>query len=175
MRIGWDVDGVIADFVGDVLTQLGRDEYYIDIDQIIEHDIMKYIPESVREKYDARLATCFEHLPIYSETLKIIESIPAQHYYITVRPQAVMQTYRWFAKHNIPSQGIFFAHDEHEKAEIASFLHLDAYIDDKYENVVAVAKHVKKTFLLTRPWNRSYEIPEGVLRLSSIEDLHSHL
>lgn len=63
------------------------------------------------------------------------------------------------------------------KGPVASVLELDAFIDDRPENLEDIQKNSPSTrlFLLTQPWNAAYAAPKSWTRVNNLEDFAKKL
>lgn len=79
-------------------------------------------------------------------------------YFITSRPGqfAHRHTVEWLAEHGYPWPYVEIVGDPHDKGLAAKALQLDAMIDDRPENLIAVKEHRPAcvTYLVDRPYNR---------------------
>lgn len=177
MRIGFDVDGCLANFnVGYIQQHIavtGRDMFLPgDEVNLPVWDFAAYrgytkeetsvVWERIKES-----STFWEGLPVYGENCDALSdwfmryyNHPLNHdiYFITSRPgdSAKGQTERWFEyAMGIPSPTVLVV-GSHQKGNIAKALNLDCYIDDYYENcvdVVRVSPHTR-CYILDRHYNR---------------------
>lgn len=170
MRIGVDVDGVLADFntpfIEYVVAVIGVDRFPARPFEPTTWDYPEqygYSSDDVSRVWETIKGDTkfWRTLPKYETTLRDIEALRFQRdvcdddvYFITARPGrlAKWQTERWLACHGFDSPTVLISGD---KALCASALALDVYIDDKPENVVSVLTDCLRTsvYLMDRPWN----------------------
>lgn len=173
MRLGYDVDGVSADFNDSFIPLVkaitGRDLFgpgYVPTCWDYPTAV-GYTAEEVSKVWDVICAnpTFWMGLRPYFDAMDILERLRIasyEHdvYFITSRPgiKAKQQTEVWLATHSGDFNWNPTVLISSAKGACAKALHLDAYIDDRLENVVDVAKQIHhpmtKTFLLDRPWNQ---------------------
>lgn len=205
MKIGFDIDGVLADFnppYMDLLIEVsGRDLF-----GPLRHDpayphIWLY-PGAVgytRAEEDAAWqrirteGTFWRGLsPLYpaDDVLRALRALrDAGHdlYFVTSRPgwRAKHQTEEWLEAHGLPGATVLICSD---KAGAMLLLGLDAYIDDKLGNVnqcarlAKLAREMGKVYLLDRPWNQE-GVPgndaagaeEGVIRIRDPREMLAQL
>ena len=174
MRIGWDVDGVLAQFnagfidciekvTGRCLFPRGYVPDTWDYPQTVG-----YTPREIAQVWDAieENPHFWLNLKPYPETtaalarMRWLEHIhDYDTYYITSRPgtTAKTQTEQWLRRYvsiyGTANPTVLISSD---KGFAARALKLDAYIDDKWENAVDVADYspMTRVFLLQRPWNQ---------------------
>lgn len=183
MRIGVDVDGVLADFNSayiDLCIRLsGRDLFPprpFDIPCWNYPEHYGYTTDEVKAvwahiKADAHF---WAKLPQYSTTAADLDYLYLRErdgddiYFVTARPgietkyqtEGWIECRSWFTK---PTVLISSA-----KGLIAKALELDVYIDDRAENWqdVRQTRPETKTLLMDRPWNRQLEV--GSCRVTSV-------
>lgn len=177
MKIGFDIDGVLANFVGSYRNLLIRttgidrfkdkawwESWYWDLecgyDKLDQKNAFDVIAQSRSFWYSLRSTMNCSTLAL------CIQSLEHEHdvYYITNRqgPTAKRQTEAWLSKYlPYPSPEIrptvLIASD---KAAACKTLGLDAYIDDNYDNIVGVVMECKATraYLLDQPWNKGKDM-----------------
>jgi 5'(3')-deoxyribonucleotidase len=172
MRIGFDVDGVLADFnrsfIERVVTVIGRDLFPprpFDIPCWDYPEHYGYTSEETTAVWKDVVAdpTFWSRLQPYDEATSVLErlrvlSLDHDLYFVTSRPgiQAKQQTETWLAVHSgdfLWNPTVLISGD---KDRCARALKLEAYIDDRWENCVNVASQPSETtvYLLDRPWNQ---------------------
>lgn len=192
MRIGVDVDGVLADFnahfIERVIQVCGEDKFPPRPFDIPVWDYPKHYGYTTKQ-----LTAVWEHieqdlnywrnLPKYHNTETALLALAQfEHkgndlYYITSRPgqAAKEQTESWIQRHTrvqtaaLPAPTVLLSS---RKGAAAYALDLDAYIDDKLENLYDVHTDTPITtlFLQNRPWNITRETPVYVKRVDSVEE-----
>jgi hypothetical protein len=75
------------------------------------------------------------------------------------RSIATVSTRAWLAAHGVPHHSVTFTADK-------TAVHVDAFIDDRDVNFVALLEHGSNPYLLDRPWNR--HVDAGARRLTSM-------
>jgi 5'(3')-deoxyribonucleotidase len=193
MKLGIDVDGVLADFntafIAYVIKVTGVDFFPARPFDIPCWNYPQYYGYSEKQvtavwdvvKQDGRF---WRTLPTYPNSrLSLNRLIDCglrgdDVYYITNRMGVTpkCQTERWIRMLGYAYPTVLITGD---KAGAARVLELDAYIDDKWENCDAVSKTVYRgirvrTFLLDRPWNREMA-PKLVTRVGSIAAMLNQL
>lgn len=179
MRIGFDIDGVLSNFyrayeelhcqVAGVNKFPPLDEErgpgcwhwptalhgYTDADTKAVWGIIKSDPKfwrNLSEHKDFGWLRGWWRMPLASH---------AETYFITDRPGIlpVRQTQDWFADRGILANVVVSA----EKGEMARLLKLDAYIDDRWENCVAVSYATDEAcqpYIVDRNYNRPVDNPQ---------------
>lgn len=189
MRIGFDVDGVLADFnsgfIKRVIHITGVDLFPLRPFDIPMWDYPQhygYTEEQVNAVWESIKADCtfWRRLPEYDYTESFLyNKVEALHragndvYFITSRPgiAAKAQTEYWLRNAGLswmePTVLISSA-----KGLCARALRLDVYVDDRWENcldVVATSEGTK-VYLLDQPWNRDRSHP-SIARISSLHEM----
>jgi 5'(3')-deoxyribonucleotidase len=179
LRIGVDVDGVLADFnssfIERVIKVTGIDRFgkgYVPTTWNYPESV-GYSSEEVSAVWgDIKGDPYFwRNLPPYEHTGQVLTYLShLQHvghdvYFITARPGIVAkkQTEEWLQHKSrlqylaAPSPTVLISND---KGGCASVLSLDIYVDDRVENVFAVSGERGSkcvTFMFRQPWNKERE------------------
>lgn len=189
MKIGFDIDGVLANFIDQFLVEYvnpktERGFVPEDMSDFSIHQSFGISKEDEAEWFNhARDHEIFTRLRPYDGMINgVRQLIKDGHevYYITHRSKrAIEQTYKWFMRYNIPfGQGIFYTPMDRTptKGEMAQYLGLDVFIDDCYENCLELRGKVKTVLVMDRPWNKKYRHHDerhGFNRVYSIDDIIS--
>ena len=188
MRIGFDVDGVLACFdpaytrvlahtSGRTLIPPGF------VPDCWDFDVKAgYTPAEIRTAFDvihgdpsfwSKLSTHGGIATVAHYWHELMEN--HEIYFITNRRgvRVKAQTEAWLCGYLYPNAGeqvtVLISAN---KGQCAQALSLDAYIDDKPENVldVAILSPYTKPFLLTQPWNTAVPHSKQFRRVESVED-----
>lgn len=170
MIIGCDIDGVLADFndsfIRRVIKVTGKDLFPprpFDIPTWNYPEYYGYTAADTSAVWaDIKSDDLFwEALPAYMDTDEAIGYLEDRCfynrddiYYVTARPgvMAKVQTENWLMRHGAIRPTVIISS---QKGLVCEALKVDAYIDDKWENVCDVADNdVTKAYLMVRPWNR---------------------
>lgn len=167
MRLGLDLDGVLADF----------DSSYR---QLIEEVTQRPLPVAdptvwdwpvtcgVTPEEEAEVWRRIHHSREFwaalgdapnftADTCRALADISRFHdvYFITARPSryAKHQTEQWLIRHGLPPCALMTEH----KGLAAKVLNLHVYVDDRPENVLATVceSPTTRTYLQRRSWNRT--------------------
>jgi 5'(3')-deoxyribonucleotidase len=182
MIIGFDLDGVAADFnsamINKVIEVTGKDLFPPRPFDIPTWDYPQHYGYTNEEcsavwseiKRDDGFWSGLNAYPAAVQILrwlsKLVEYGQADVYFVTSRPgtSAKAQTEMWLGARGVDSPTVLISSD---KGGVAKALKLDFYVDDKTENCVdvATASPKTKTYMLAQPWN--VEVP-GVPRITSL-------
>lgn len=168
MRIGLDIDGVLADFNRAYAIQLrdvtGRDlippGYNFDAVPVWDWEkALGYTNEEVSEvwkviKTHSNFWVRLGSLPGARHLKQLDSDSTNEIYYITSRPgyTSKIQTELWLKARGVMNPTVLISSN---KGPIAAGLGLDVFIDDKPENISDVIKHSSaRCYLLDYPYNR---------------------
>ncbi len=142
LRIGTDIDDVLAGF----LPSFSRRYDIPQPDNWRFSEIVKYY-EDLEDHF-------FENLPsiIHPKELGFEPDV-----YITSRPERLEEpTLKWlFTNNKYPLAPVIFAED---KLEACKAMHLDVFIDDKFETFAHLNKNGILCYLFDAPHNRKYDV-----------------
>ena len=185
--VGIDVDGVLADLMGEVLKQLAL---LAEEDKLIcvptMEELTTYIAADTLDEYTAAKVREILSSPGLAATLPLIDhNAPfvidsleqdgvIDHIYFVTTPYVSNPTWcddrmSWIRKNFWHQEkDIIFIHDKW-------MLKIDYLIDDKPENVLQAKKHGIKPIVFDRPWNRHIDISiPRAFNWGQIEDYLRH-
>lgn len=198
MRIGVDMDGVVANFnasfIPRMIANAGKDlfgpefiptvwDYPLLVGYTVE-EMTAALAEIEQDPTFWRSLECYHG----EQVIKALDTLSTaqargEHevYFITNRMGKLVkwQTERWLKSHGMSDPTVLLTKN---KGLAAAALDLDAYIDDKLENIVDVLHHTGITcmpFLCDRPWNQTprdiiqeHEIPVVKSLYEMLQSLH---
>lgn len=190
MKIGIDVDGVLADFNQDfiqtVIDATGKDLFPprpFDIPCWDYPEHYGYTAADTKHVWqdviipDPTFWVSLEPYPGTEAALQLLKDRDDEHdevYFITARPGTFPkhQTEVWLRAHHGDFNWRPTVLISGMKGQCAEALRLDKYIDDRSENVLDVSRECKGTYLMTRPWNKDLDCEKyGITRVTSIEEM----
>lgn len=164
LRLGIDLDGVVADFNSGWISRYNRDfGTTLDVGQVVEWNAPTHLTHfrGMDEFWDwAR--TCgegrslFHPLDTYPDALETLHCLQQRGHLIvilTTKPDfAVHDTYAWLSRHEIPTTEVHIL-DDKTKVEC------DVYLDDADHNLTDLRRERPDSSVcrFIRPWNRSAE------------------
>lgn len=182
MRIGFDIDGVLADFherfIERIITVTGKDlfpprPFDIPCWQYLRH--YGYTPNEENAVWVniTKDPTFWFGLNPYdgaSDVIANLRILSYAHdvYFITSRPGflAKQQTEAWLTGRSGDFLWVPTVLISSDKGGCAKALKLDAYVDDRWENCQDT-KDLCLTFMIDRPWNRDRGLQgAGLVRVS---------
>lgn len=160
-KIGLDIDEVLCDW----LTAWRK------LYNIQDPPTSWYFDREIRERFDKMRED--GTLDSFYASLKPLlkpEDIPFEpHCYITSRPCLLETTIKWLDDNNFPTKPVFCVGAGQSKVEVAKGSGIEIFVDDAYDNFVALNKAGICTYLYDTPHNRRYDV--GYKRIKSLKEL----
>jgi uncharacterized HAD superfamily protein len=175
MRIGVDIDGVIADSYTVWLQELNR--YYGKNIAILEHYDMHLafdIPYDDMNEFFIQNTAHLYNLPQpmqgAKEGIQTLLTKGHEVIYITARvPEEKEVTINWLQKHEIPHEHVVFA-GFNSKADLVNQWGMHVFIEDYLVNAQTIADSGVPVLLLNAAYNQG-ELPTEIIRCHSWQDL----
>ena len=178
MRLGIDLDGVVADFNQGWVERYNRDfGATVSADDIIEWDAPTGLThfENMSDFWTwAR--TCgegqslFRWLRPYGGAIESLHELARSGHHIvilTTKPDfAVHDTYEWLAEHRVPTTEVHILDDK-------STVRCDLYVDDADHNLESLLRAHPTAIVCryVRPWNRAHAGAVDIEDLSALRQL----
>lgn len=157
LKIGLDVDEVLADWVGHWTKYHGQE-----------------VPETWN--FDRNITAKFNLLKDDKEFWMSIpvKTSPAEinfepHCYITSRSIPKSWTEEWLDRNGFPTMPVYSVGIGESKIDVAKKSGIDIFVDDRYENFVELNDAGICCFLFDAPHNRRYEV--GYRRIKSLKEI----
>ncbi len=180
IRIGFDIDGVLADFHGGFIPFLGcqvPEGYfpgmwdYPQIELGLTSELVSSKWEEIKKSHNFWLK--LDELP-GAHSLYTFKhehrTVPIEYYYVTSRPgdTALEQTKHWLNDHGLFEDGTVIVNSA--KCAIANLLDFNFYLDDKLEN--CLGEYHNKPYLLNYPYNQTKDkhTEFQVYRINSVDE-----
>lgn len=200
MKLGFDVDGVVANIPLAMVTYINK-KFNLNLTEDVfkHHDMFNntYVEDPEENEKIAKVmleevvlnADRMSALEIYKDAVEAIRKLYRQHsiHFITARPESQHQvTIDWMRENRIPFNTVNSLGSDAPgggkvgKGKTARALNLDFFIDDSPSNLPDFYKYKKRwrkgIALLNRPWNENITIDEGkFLRFDGWEAVIRHL
>lgn len=163
IKIGYDIDGVLADFNAYFHSYLDIDrenkEVYHWNDPFILANFSRIESD---EKFWLNIPPLNKPENIYFEPVAYITSR-------TINPET---SKKWLDKHHFPSAKVYST-KEYSKLELCKQLGIDFFIDDSYENFCDLNNGGVKCFLYSQSYNLKYNV--GDLRVGGLSELKNKI
>lgn len=157
-RIGLDIDGVLADFVGGMMKRFPqmtkRASYWNDVD--IRNGFMEISGD--------------EDFWMGLEPMCDPKSLPFEPCcYVTSRPIDVSVSAKWLALHGFPFAPLTSLGVSESKFGTLMSHSVDIFVDDKYDTFVELNERGLCCYLMTAPYNSKYNV--GHKRIYSLNEI----
>ena len=160
MNLGFDIDGVISDFVRSFVKVVEK-HYNLALTEtdIYCHDLNLVLGISRKERNKLIRETLLEELELNSGAKKALAKLYSeghQIFILTARSSDLVNvTKDWLKKKGIPySQLIQLNEGEKHLAEVS----LDLVVEDNLEDAIGYSQKVKNVLVYDHPWNQSFNV-----------------
>jgi uncharacterized HAD superfamily protein len=189
MVVGFDIDGVLADFVRPFLRRLEHQVGGGPIDpaSITDPNFMQH-PFLTREViFECMEAVSYEPdfwaalEPLLSPAQwRALEQVGREHELLFVTHRWVRDNYDihqvtcdWLRRHGLSRPSVHFTQDK--KSVLVHKLNIEVFVDDRHENCEDVATQTgARVFMPHRPYNRAFHHPK-VQRVQELDEVLTHL
>jgi 5'(3')-deoxyribonucleotidase len=157
LKIGLDIDEVLADFIGHWTAHHKQE-----VPEIWNFD------RNINEKFELLKHDKDFWLSIPVKTKP--EDIHFEpHCYITSRNIPKEWTEEWLDKNGFPTMPVYSVGHDQSKVEVAKASGIDIFVDDRYENFVELNQNKICCFLFDAKHNQRYNV--GYKRIKSLTEL----
>lgn len=161
-KIGLDIDGVLADFTR------AWNKHYPDVPAL--PDKYNYDPNMGKRframKEDGILDDFFLNLePLFDPKELPFKPIG----YVTARPVDTNISEQWLEKVGFPKAKVITVQWGESKVDAMKEAGIEIFIDDFYDNFIALNTGGITTYLYSRPWNEIYDV--GDMRIKSLSEV----
>ena len=184
MKIGIDIDEVIAEFVKSYILLLKERGIFVNYEDVINYHFWESFPitKEEDERYIKEFFNShhFDEIKLVDGSQSSINFLSKNHeiYFITSRPSSIKEKTCQFihANFSLSELNIFFSGDFHlgngkTKAEICRELHIDLMIEDNKNYALDCAKNGIKVILLGRPWNKDFKGHKNISKVDSWSEI----
>jgi len=159
MRIGIDIDGVVADFVKTFIP-LVQERYGLALAEkdIYVHDLFLVLGITECEATELIRATICSDPDLIDGAKEAIYTLNRQHDVIllTARPEDLLDvTRRWLSRRGIEYRDLVHLREGHKFAPEHGF---DVVVDDHLREVIGFAGKARKIIVFDHPWNQSFNL-----------------
>lgn len=173
MKLGFDIDGVISDFVAYFIAVMKK-HYGLTLSKadIYCHDLDFVLGISKQERDRFVRETLMGDLQLIQGAKETLERLNAQGHDIVILTarfgDLVAVTKNWLQRKGIPYSQLFQSKQgEKYLAEVA----LDLVVEDDLEDAIAWSKKVKNILVYDQPWNQSLNLKGLIKRVYSWDDI----
>jgi 5'(3')-deoxyribonucleotidase len=161
LRLGIDLDGVVADFNAGWMSRYNRDfGASLEPSQVVMWDGLHQLThfETMDEFWawaQAGGASIFRDLPAIDGAVETITDLAREHRIVIVSSKydwAIADTLAWLSEHRIPAREIHFVWDK-------TTVPCDIYLEDAPHNLEGLISKRPESLVcrMVRPWNRPLE------------------
>jgi 5'(3')-deoxyribonucleotidase len=161
LRLGIDLDGVVADFNVGWMERYNREfGAQLHHSQVVMWDGLQRLTHfATMDDFwtwaSSGPASVFRHLPVIEGALEAMGRLAAEHRIVIVSSKfdwAIPDTLAWLAEHRIPAREIHFVWDK-------TTVPCDIYLEDAPANLEALVAARPEALVcrMVRPWNRPVE------------------
>ena len=159
MRIGIDIDGVVADFVKTFIP-LVRERYGLALteEDIYVHDLFLVLGISESEAMELIRATICSDPGLIDGAKQAIDRLNQEHDVIllTARPEDLFDvTRQWLSKRGIKYRELLHLREGQKSTPQQAF---DLVVDDHLREVIRFAGKARKIIVFDHPWNQSLNV-----------------
>lgn len=179
MKIGIDIDEVIAEFVEGYFAFYNlKHNKNFKYEDAFTYDLWKVLGISkenafkiAREYYDSEF---FDHIKLVSGSIEGINKLYQNNelFFITSRPKEIEKQTKEFLEKHFPKLSLNLIHSFNplekqgkSKAEISKELKISFLIEDHEEYALECAKKGIKVLLFDKPWNRNIQTHENIIKV----------
>ena len=177
MNLGFDIDGVISDFVRS-FVEIVKKHYNLTLAEtsIYCHDLNLVLGISEKERNKLIRETLLENLELITgarETLERLNSEGHQIVILTARfDDLIKVTENWLKKKGIPYSQLIHLN---EGKKFLSKVDLDLVVEDNLEDAIGWSQKVKNVLVYDHPWNQSLNIKGLIKRVYSWNDVYREI
>ncbi|UCG45531.1 MAG: hypothetical protein JSV58_01755 [Candidatus Bathyarchaeota archaeon] len=177
MNLGFDIDGVISDFVAYFKT-VAQKHYNLTLDEadIYCHDLDFVLGISREERNKLVRETLLGNLQLMKGAKETLTKLSLEGHKIVILTarfdDLVTVTEEWLQEKGIPyTQLIQSKQGEKYLADV----NLDMVVEDDLEDAIAWSKRVKNVLLYDHPWNQSLNIKGLFKRIYSWNNIRAEI
>ena len=186
MKIGIDLDEVLADFLP-AFIEYHNDTYGTSLvrEQFHSYRFWETLggtrEEAIQKVYDFHKTPNFKNMKPVLDSQESVDILKQNNDLVVVtsrQDDVAKVTREWITQHfpNVFSEIYFTNHYSQNgssttKKQICNSVGVDILIEDSLEYALECLNSKRRILLLDCPWNRSYELPQGIYRVNSWKDI----
>lgn len=156
MRLGIDLDGVVADFDGGWSARYTEEfQTVLRVEEVVWDQLhrLTHFPDMDAFWDWVNQRRVFRHLPTIPGAVEALTRLAGEGHEIVIisakSDWAIPDTLSWIAEHRLPTREIHFRRDKYA-------VECDAYLDDSPINLVELVTHRPQALVcrMVAPWNR---------------------
>jgi hypothetical protein len=177
MDLGFDIDGVISNFVRTFIRLVER-KYDVILKEadIYYHDLNLVLGISKKENQQLIRETLKEDLALNrgaKETLEKLCSEGHDIFILTARPHDLVEvTKAWLKKKGIPYTELV---QLNAGEKYCAKVNLDLIVEDSLEDALEWSQKVKNILVYDHPWNQSKNVKKLIKRVYSWDDIYKEI
>ena len=177
MNLGFDIDGVIADFVN-IFSDLAKKKYGVTLTEvdIYCHDLNLVLGVPKDEVVQLITETLKTDLPLYPEAKETLEKLFSEGhriYLLTARYDFLFQnTLLWLKEKSIPYTDIL---NLTEGKKYQANIDIDVIVEDCLCDALEWTKRVKNVLIFDHPWNQTNNVKNLLKRVYSWAEIYEEI
>jgi len=188
MNIGFDIDDVLCDLVGDFLAfynkKFNTNFKYENFNSYAWYDVLEHNKDDFKAILDEYLNNgAYKILKPYNDMIELLKELSTNNndiYLITARPDIYHNDNKiwldkflsgYYKKLIYSSNNHSYKNNNLSKAEICQNLNIKVMVEDVLNYAIDCANLGVKTFLVDRPWNQDIQKHKNLIRVKNADDI----
>ena len=177
MNLGFDIDGVISNFVR-AFSELVEKKYSIRLKEadIYCHDLNLVLGITITERNQLITETFKQDLQLNSGAKETLEKLCLEGhkiYLLTARYDSLVEaTESWLRKKGIPYTELV---QLNEGKKYYAKVDLDLIVEDCLEDALEWSQRVKNVLVYDHPWNQTLNVKHLIKRVYSWEEIYEEI
>jgi len=177
MNLGFDIDGVISDFVT-TFIKLVHEKYGVTLteEEIYCHDLNLVLGITKKECNDLITETLKQDLPLNKGAKETIEKLSSEGhkiYLLTARFDALAKvTKDWLKRKGIPYTELL---QLTEGEKYLANVNLDIVVEDCLQDALEWSQKVKTILMYDHPWNKTLNVNNLIKRVYSWDEIYEEI
>lgn len=177
MKLGFDIDGVISDFVK-TFIELVKKRYTLILKEtdIYCHDLNLVLGITEEERNKLIRETIKQDLTLNLGAKEAIEKLFAEGhkvFLLTARPHDLIElTKTWLKKKGIPYTKLV---QLNEGEKYLTEVDLDFVVEDNLEDAIGLSQKVKNILVYDHPWNQTLNVKGLIKRVFNWDDIFNEV